>query len=347
MHGFRRSVHYSILSLFSDEAHVYCRSWTSQRSRTYRHLLSLAKFSVYISGTPFPYGTHTDAAVVLEHIGGPFQVNETGGKWTLQQRHAFSNLLSKNDRWDILIFRVLISEFCLRRTTESKWENQWIIPRSVVRPTPLVRAPTSEDLWDDNTRREIMRLGRGLTKRMHLSERMERADRLRCLMWAPGAYDEVVKRTGGKLSDSQKLIEEAMSSTLFCQSPTSRVYELVGLIRGCTVRKKRLIIVADRLYLITLAVLVSPPMSFANQKLCTEMGLQVGVLAGSQIYESKITSREDAVRQLNAGSIDVLVMTPGVGGTGLNMTGACVMVYMGSLYSISSERQCIGMSLGG
>ena len=95
-------------------------------------------------------------------------------------------------------------------------------------------------------------------------------------MWAPGAYDEVVKWTGGKLSDSQKLIEEAMSSTLFCQSPTSRVYELVGLIRGCTVRKKRLIIVADRLYLITLAVLVSPRVGRGPMR----SGICGGVAAG-------------------------------------------------------------------
>ena len=76
------------------------------------------------------------------------------------------------------------------------------------------------------------------------------------------------------------------------------------------------------------------------------MGLNVGVLAGTNIYDAKKSRRDQAVSSLNAGTIHGLVMTPGVGGTGLNMTGACVMIFMGSQYSISSERQCICMSSG-
>ena len=256
-----------LLSLFSDEAHVSCRSKTSQRSKTYRKLVAISQFSVYISGTPFPVGIQSDAKIVLEHVGGPLEMVSTGGKsgkWTPLQRNAFSNLLSENNRWDILVFRVLIGEFCLRRTTESQWDNQWIIPRAVARPTPLVRAPTSEDLWEDHTKKEIRRLGKGLkAKGVHsLSERMERVDKLRCLMWAPEVYEEIMAQTKGKLSDCQGLIEDAMSSTLLCHRPTSRLYELVGLIHGCLERKKRFIIVADRIFLITLAYMVSPAAVF-------------------------------------------------------------------------------------
>lgn len=245
-----------LLSLFADEAHVFCRSNTSQRSKTYRDLLCLSEFSVYISGTPFPYGICSDARVVLEHIGGPF-IDSTDGKWTPLQRNAFCNLLSDNRRWDTRIFRVLISEFCLRRTTESQWNNEWIIPRSVMRPTPLVRPPTAEDLWDSETKKEMTRLGKGFSKAT-LSDQIDRADKLRCLMWSPEVYYEIMQYTNGKLSDCQDQIEQAMTSTLFSYRPTSRLYELIGLIRGCFEREKRFIIVADRLYLITMAVAVLP-----------------------------------------------------------------------------------------
>jgi len=149
-------------------------------------------------------------------------------------------------------------------------------------------------------------------------------------MWSPEAYYQIMQHTQGKLADCQNLIDEAMTSTLFSHRPTSRLYELVGLIRGCFERQKRFIIVADRLYLVTMAVAV-----------CNKMGLKVGVLAGSNIFGSKTTTRDEAVSELNVGSLDGMVITPGVGGTGLNMIGACVMIFMGSAYSISSERQCV------
>ena len=334
-----------LLSLFADEAHIFCRSNTSQRSKTYRDLLRLSEFSVYISGTPFPYGIRSDARVVLQHIGGSLVEDGTDGKWTPLQRNTFSNLLSDNRRWDTRIFRILISVFCLRRTTESRWDNQWIIPRSVVRPTPLERPPTAEDLWDSETKKEMKRLGKGFSNAT-LSDRIERADKLRCLMWSPEVYYQIMQHTQGKLADCQNLIEQAMTSTLFSYRPTSRLYELIGLIRGCFERKKGFIIVADRLYLVTMAAAVSPLMSFANEKVCDKMGLKVGILAGTNIFGSKTTARDEAVSQLNAGSLDGMIITPGVGGTGLNMTGACVMIFMGSAYSISSERQCVCMFCG-
>jgi hypothetical protein len=164
----------------------------------------------------------------------------------------------------------------LRRTTESRWDNQWIIPRSVVQPTPLVCLPTAEDLWDSETKKEMKRLGKGCSNAT-LSDQIERADKLRCLMWSPEGCYEIMQHTQGKLADCQNLIEQAMTSTLFSYRPTSRLYELIGLICGCFEQKKRFIIVADRLYLITMAAAVSPVVSFANEKVCDKMGLKVGI----------------------------------------------------------------------
>jgi hypothetical protein len=71
----------------------------------------------------------------------------------------------------------------------------------------------------------------------------------------------------------------------------------------------------------------------------------VEILAGTKIFANKMdpNSRDDRVDQLNNGQLDCLIMTEGVGGCGHNMTGASLMIFTSSLYTMSGERQCTGM----
>lgn len=71
----------------------------------------------------------------------------------------------------------------------------------------------------------------------------------------------------------------------------------------------------------------------------------VEILAGTKIFANKMdpNSRDDRVNRLNNGQLDCLIMTEGVGGCGHNMTGASLMIFTSSLYTMSGERQCIGM----
>ena len=77
------------------------------------------------------------------------------------------------------------------------------------------------------------------------------------------------------------------------------------------------------------------------------MNLNVGVLSGSPIFGHKSTQKERdrAIRQLNAGELDGLLMTDKVGACGHNLTGANVMIFLGSFYSKPYEEQAIGLTL--
>ena len=82
-----------------------------------------------------------------------------------------------------------------------------------------------------------------------------------------------------------------------------------------------------------------------HQVLANLLKFKVGVLAGVKIGDQNTPNRETAVQHLNDGLIDILIMTPRVGAYGLNITGASYMLFLGSLYSSSMEKQCIGKSL--
>ena len=72
----------------------------------------------------------------------------------------------------------------------------------------------------------------------------------------------------------------------------------------------------------------------------------MGVLAGTTVFghSPSADARDEAVRGINSGDLQGLVMTDRVGGCGHNLTGANVMVFMGSLYSGPYEEQAIGSS---
>ena len=72
----------------------------------------------------------------------------------------------------------------------------------------------------------------------------------------------------------------------------------------------------------------------------------MGVLAGTKIFGHSPSEeeRDAAVDGINNGDLQGLVMTDRVGGCGHNLTGANVMIFMGSLYSGPYEEQAIGTS---
>jgi Helicase conserved C-terminal domain len=74
--------------------------------------------------------------------------------------------------------------------------------------------------------------------------------------------------------------------------------------------------------------------------------LDVGFLTGSAILGVKVNENTKAkhIQQLNDGTLDGIIMTDKVGATGLNLTGANHIIFLGSLYSIDYEKQAIGMS---
>lgn len=75
------------------------------------------------------------------------------------------------------------------------------------------------------------------------------------------------------------------------------------------------------------------------------MNLKMGVLTGSTIFDHRASekSRDAAIKRLNDGELDGLIMTDRVGACGHNLTGANVMIFLGSLYSKPYEEQAIGM----
>ena len=72
----------------------------------------------------------------------------------------------------------------------------------------------------------------------------------------------------------------------------------------------------------------------------------MGVLAGTIIFGHSPSekARDEAIAGLNTGDLQGMVMTDRVGGCGHNLTGANVMIFMGSLYSAPYEQQAIGNS---
>ena len=76
------------------------------------------------------------------------------------------------------------------------------------------------------------------------------------------------------------------------------------------------------------------------------MGLKVGALTGSHILGGKATeaSCRDDIAKLNDRQLDGLIITDKMGATGYNLVAANHIIFLGSLYSITMERQAVGMS---
>jgi hypothetical protein len=75
------------------------------------------------------------------------------------------------------------------------------------------------------------------------------------------------------------------------------------------------------------------------------LNYKVGVLAGTTIFDHPPSeaARDDAIDGLDHGDLDGIFMTYRVGGWGHNLTGANVMIFVGSPYSHPYEEQAIGI----
>jgi len=127
---------------------------------------------------------------------------------------------------------------------------------------------------------------------------------------------------------------------------THRMNRLVSIVKRVHfVEKEKFIIVADRIFLLLLAIYVPEPLMRANEKLCeTGLGIKIGVLAGQRLFLHTTAKRDRVTKRLNTGEIDGVVMTDRVGACGHNLVGANHMIFMGSLYSQAYEDQAIGTS---
>jgi hypothetical protein len=72
---------------------------------------------------------------------------------------------------------------------------------------------------------------------------------------------------------------------------------------------------------------------------------KVEVIAGTKIFNQNMDPkfRDKRVEDLNAGLLDCLIMMEGTSGCGHTMTGASLMIFTSSLYTMAGERQYIGM----
>ena len=244
-----------LLCLLADEAHIAFRSMTSQRAKIHQELLTTCQFSLFVTGTPFPLSPSVDGPGALRHVAGPFTDK---GNWPSDYRHAFHHLFEVKDEWDILCFRVLLSTICLRRTLDSTWRKRWIIERAVARPIPLV-VPPEKERFSETTANKLRKNMAGFSK-LNIRERMERADLLRYISWAPEIFDLISERIpGGKMGGTtanMKVFEDVMPR-IGNYRPSARAQKLMGIIKAARERGRGVIIVSDRIYLAALAYAVS------------------------------------------------------------------------------------------
>ena len=70
----------------------------------------------------------------------------------------------------------------------------------------------------------------------------------------------------------------------------------------------------------------------------------MGTLVGEKIWGVPVTdkSRQATVDGVNTGDLHGLVMTDQVGGKGHNIVGANNIIFLGSLYQPTGEKQAVG-----
>ena len=246
-----------ILATFSDEAHQNCRSFTSQRGKILREITLRSEFNVLISGTPFPLGISTNAAEVLVFLGGSLQKQDVQSKWSAKLRVQFWRLL-EDENFDILAFRMLIAPFYLRRTGDSSWSGEWLIPRSFKRPTPHLLEP-----YPDNNAESFALSKAGVGKKnkrgiVTESEKILRADKQRLMAWTP-LYATVSQQTGGlEESKKHKVTEKIILKDLRRMGKaTGRLRRFIALVKHIKAKGEKFVVVADRLFLLSLAYHVS------------------------------------------------------------------------------------------
>jgi hypothetical protein len=182
---------------------------------------------------------------------------------------------------------------------------------------------------------------------------MKRADQKRFHAWTP-VYEKIRDEIGDKAFASggkyMRDMERYVKKYVRRYRGTGRLTKFISLVKAHMEKGEKFIVVSDRLFLLVLAYHVSPlfPPHRSKGKVCADLlHLKMGVLAGTEIYGHKPTdkAREDTIEGLNEGDVQGIVMTDKVGGCGHNLTGANVMIFLGSLYSYPYEQQAVGIPI--
>ena len=211
----------------------------------------------------FPLGPTKDGPGIIQNCFGMLDSDDCRLPRELQL--AFVHLFAQNGDFSITKFRILASQFYLRRDDKSGWLSKWIIPRTTQRPVPFVVIPkpdewsSNEVLEQDETRVSFRRLQKRMGR--NVVNIMEKADKLRFLAWHQ-CYHEIDRRVkaGGRNVNKQNIYEEEIRKSLPFHTPSGRFERLVGLIRFIVEeQKEKFIIVSDRLFLLTFALHVSFP----------------------------------------------------------------------------------------
>ena len=155
----------------------------STRSEVYKHITANSEFNVLLSRTMFPLGPQDDARGILEHLGEGgegLSRHVNPGKWNCSEQ-LFS------DFWGLIKakilarigtrshFECLISQFYMRRTIPSSFENEWIMNQPSPRPVPRIILPRSDAFTRLNDPRALKQT------RETLGNTMKRADHMRFL----------------------------------------------------------------------------------------------------------------------------------------------------------------------
>ena len=257
--NFEKKVH--LLSTFADEGHLAWSSESSTRSMVYKAVTSQSYFNVILSGTMFPLAPKEDAKGILEHLGGTLTASAStaGVKWKGPLKTAFQRLLGvnpqdhKNETWDVLAFRILISQFYIRRSVNSFWKGKWVIDKSTARPVPRIVLPNPDafsNLNDPRARgKEVQQT------RETLRIKMKRADHKRFLAWTQ-VYEKIRDDYGDGAFTGTKYIRALktyIKKYVRRHRRSRRITKFISLVKAYVERGEKFVVVSDRLFLVLLA----------------------------------------------------------------------------------------------
>ena len=257
--------HTLLLSTFADEGHLAWRSDSSTRSKVYKKITSLSKFNVLLSGTMFPLGPGEDARGILEHLGGDFTSSETPVKWSDEYLTAFRRLFGINPQdkkenvWEVLSFRVIVSQFYLRRTIKSFWEGEWVINKTAARPVPRIVLPNPDAFTQLNDPRAQTKTVQ--QTRETLRNKMKRADQKRFLAWTQ-VYELIRDEYGESAftgAQSHRHLETYIKKYVRRYRGSGRITKLIALVKAHVEKGEKFIVVSDRIFLVMLAYHVRSP----------------------------------------------------------------------------------------
>ena len=249
--------HTDILCTFVDEAHIAWRSFTSTRGKVLRErMLPYCRFTCFLSGTMFPLGPTEDAESVLHYCGGGFGGDSCIGKWSRPQIRAFRRLFEERSL-DIPSFRILIEPFTLRRTCFSRFNGDAIVNQQYSYPEPHVIQPHTDERSEQFAESVFRDSDQNRQRKESLRKLMERADNRTMIAWCQH-YSDALNQLRTQRSEVQKI---AVYQNVFIQhirmdTLSGRVRKMIERVQWAKDTGRRCIIVAERLFLVTLAYYV-------------------------------------------------------------------------------------------